>query len=87
MTPALTQPGLSHEAQAHRQPLQPAGPRAPFAALGAAAQMRVECRRGDARRQLLAVDARGYSGTKLTAMHPAIVPGTGTALPTGGRRA
>lgn len=87
MTPALTLFGLSHEAQARREHLQPAGPRAPFAALGAAVQMRVERRRGDARRQLLAVDARGYSGTNLTAMHPAIVPGAGTAVPTGGRRA
>ncbi|GHC43125.1 hypothetical protein GCM10010507_17480 [Streptomyces cinnamoneus] len=89
MTPALITPVCSHQTGGER--LQAARPLAPRTALGADLQMRVEHRVGHARRQFLAVDACGYSGTNLTAMHPAIVPGVPGARRTtprsGGRRA
>lgn len=79
------------EPQPRREHLEPARPLAPVAACGALPQMRVERRAGDARRQRLAVDAGGYGGTKLTAVHPAIVPGADASVRTtpraGGRRA
>lgn len=93
MTPALTPAGRSygthpsHEPRTRREHLEPAYPFTPVTALGTDRKMRVERRAGHLRRQFLAVGTGGYSGTNVTAVHPAIVPGTGPAASTGGRRA
>lgn len=93
MTPALT-PAVrsygthpSHEPQTRREHLEPVYPFLPVTALCAADEMRVERRARHLRRRFLAVGAGGYGGTDVNAVHPAIVPGTGPAASTGGRRA
>lgn len=68
-------PSRSRQVESRREDSQPARPFAPAVAVGACVQMRVERLGTDIRRQLLAVDAGGYGGTGLTAVHPAIVPG------------
>ncbi|GGP64670.1 hypothetical protein GCM10010214_43440 [Streptomyces abikoensis] len=77
----------SHEPQTRREHLEPVHPFLPVAAFGTAPKVRVERRAGHLRRQVLAVGAGGYGGTDVNAVHPAIVPGTGPAATTGGRRA
>lgn len=87
MTPALTPSAFSAEVQSRHEHLESTRPLVPVAAVGAARQMRLERRPRHLRGRFLAVETGGYSGTKLTAMHPAIVPGAGTTPRTGGRRA
>ncbi len=86
LTAAFPEPA-SVEVQARGEDPQPPGALAPAPALGTVPQMRVQHRLADPWRRPLVVDAGGYSGTKLTAVHPAMVSGVCAAHSTGGRRA
>lgn len=85
--PPAMDPKDSADVQTRREDPEPVCPLLPAAAFGAVPQMRVQRRVGDARRRLLVVDAGGYGGMSLTAVHPAMVSGTPRARGTGGRRA